>query len=87
MDVIEYFLDKLFARLDERITASEKVIARLRSMPAGMCDEKRIARWEAKIEAYNEVADIIVSLCKLLEREDESLFKKGGRKYDRSKRK
>ena len=66
---MKYFIDKLISRLDERITAAERVIQRLYSMPEGMCDAKRIVRWKAKIEAYEEVAEIVTSLYMLLQSE------------------
>ena len=66
---MKYFIDKLIGRLDERITSAERVVKRLESMPKGMCDKKRIVRWESKIEAYEEVAEIVTDLYKLLKDE------------------
>lgn len=68
---MKYFIDKLIGRLDERITSAERVVKRLESMPKGMCDKKRIARWKGKKEAYEEVAEIVISLYKLLKDEVE----------------
>ena len=66
---MKYFIDKLISRLDERITSAERVVKRLQTMPVNICATKRIIKWKAKIEAYEEVAEIVTDLYKLLKDE------------------